>query len=253
MEHTQESLIRMSETHDYDVADHDLDVRGWTVTTSENQEVGRVDDLVIDPTGMKVRYLEVALSDQAAAEQSGGVLVPIEAADLERSRKTVVIHGLGAQQFRALPRYGSAAAVSPSTASYARKPVAEDDTRRLTRAEEELRIGKRMVQAGEVRVGKHVESEHVRTPVTLAKERVTVERRPVTAETTGEVRIGDSGEIVVPIMEEEAVIEKRAVVKEELVIEKERVSETETVEAEVRKEQFDIEGAGERVRSRGER
>jgi uncharacterized protein (TIGR02271 family) len=253
MEHTHESLIRMSETHDYDVAENDLDVRRWTVSTVDGQNVGRVTDLIIDPTRMKVRYLEVALADTAADDASAGVLVPIEAADLERSRKTVIIHGLGMQQLRGLPRYGSAAGMAPAAATYARKPLAEDDTRRLTRAEEELQIGKRMVQAGEVRVGKHVETEHVRTPVTLAKERVTVERRPVTAETDGDVRIGESGEIVVPIMEEEAVIEKRAVMKEELVIAKESISETETVEADVRKEQFDIDRAGERVRDRGER
>jgi len=252
MNEMNESLTRMSETDDYEVASSDRDVRGWTVQTVDGQAAGKVTDLIVDRALMKVRYLEVALPNSATTERSAGVLVPIEAADIEPDVREVVVHGLTTSDIAALPRYGSTNIPAPATSTYARKNV-DSDTRRLTRAEEELRIGKRAVQTGEVRVGKHVETEHVRTPVNLAKERVTVERRPVTEATTGDVRIGDSGEIVVPIMEEQAVVEKRAVLKEELVIAKERLSETETVEAEVRKEQFDIDPNGQRIVDRGGR
>jgi uncharacterized protein (TIGR02271 family) len=252
MAQTNESLTRMSETDDYTVAQDDLDVRGWTVSTFDGQNVGRVTDLIIDPSGMKVRYLEVALTGAAASDAAGGVLVPIEAADLERRDNSVVIHGLAIEQLRALPRYGSTTGRASVTQDYQRRGP-DGDTRRLTRAEEELRIGKRAVETGHVRVGKHVETEHVSAPVTLAKERVTVERRPVSESTGQEVRIGEDGEIVVPIMEEEAVVEKRAVVKEELVIAKERVTETETIETDVRKEQFDVDATDPQVLRRGGR
>jgi uncharacterized protein (TIGR02271 family) len=56
---------------------------------------------------------------------------------------------------------------------------------------------------------------------------------------TAELR---EGEIRVPIMEEEIVVEKRPVVKEEIVVTREVATETENVEAEVRREQIDISG-----------
>ena len=43
-----------------------------------------------------------------------------------------------------------------------------------------------------------------------------------------------------PLTEEEAVVEKRAIVKEELVIGKRVVEEQKTVDADVRREEFDM-------------
>src|SRR5688500_11070188 len=83
---------------------------------------------------------------------------------------------------------------------------------RITRSEEELAIGKRQVQAGEVSVRKTVETEHVTERVPVSREEVTVERRPVTAADTGSVEIGED-RVVVPVTEEEVVVEKRPVAK----------------------------------------
>jgi uncharacterized protein (TIGR02271 family) len=111
--------------------------------------------------------------------------------------------------------------------------------KRITRSAEELRIDKRLEKKGDVRVAKHVETERVRQEVPVQKEQVHVERRPVTrtAGTTPEFR---DDEIVVPVMEEEVVVEKRPVVKEELVISKEPVTTTKTVETDLRHEEFDV-------------
>jgi uncharacterized protein (TIGR02271 family) len=56
-------------------------------------------------------------------------------------------------------------------------------------------------------------------------------------------------EIRVPLMREEAVVEKRPVVKEEIVIGKKVVEEQQTVEAEVRREEFDINDPTNRTRT----
>jgi uncharacterized protein (TIGR02271 family) len=109
----------------------------------------------------------------------------------------------------------------------------------MTRSEEELRVGTRSVEAGEVRVGKHVETEHVSQPVTRRREEVVIERRPVTDSHAAAGSISED-EIRVPLMEEEVVVETRPVVKEELVIGKRTVEERDVVEAEVRREEFDI-------------
>jgi uncharacterized protein (TIGR02271 family) len=122
----------------------------------------------------------------------------------------------------------------------------------LRRAEEELRIGKREVQAGEVVVGKHVETERVSEPVTLERERVRVERRPVSDTMSANAEI-ESDEIRIPVVEEELVVEKRAVVKEELVISKERLQETQTVDTDLRREEFDVRStSGELIDERDE-
>lgn len=77
-----------------------------------------------------------------------------------------------------------------------------------------------------------------------------IERRPVNRE-AGASDIGED-QIRVPLMEEEAVVDKRAVVKEELVIGKRVVEEQQTVDAEVRREEFDID-ENTRARDRSKR
>jgi len=116
---------------------------------------------------------------------------------------------------------------------------------RVTRSAEELRVGKRERAAGEVEVKKRVETERVRQPVTVRREEVDIERRPVSGRAaSGEVEI-TAQEIRVPVTEEEVVIEKRPVVKEEVIISKHAVEEQETVEADVRTERIDVERHGD--------
>jgi len=122
----------------------------------------------------------------------------------------------------------------------ARLADAEAEARRLTLAEERLAVGKQRREAGEVEVRKVVETEHVQQSVPLTREEVTIERRPLSADAnvaaTGTPFTED--EITVPVMEEQAVVEKRVVPKEEVVIKKQAVTEQETVEADVRKERL---------------
>ena len=119
----------------------------------------------------------------------------------------------------------------------------QSDEARLTRAEEELAIGKRQVQAGEVTVRKTVETEHVSERVPVRREEVTVERRPVEAADAGSVEIGED-RIVVPVTEEEVIVEKRPVVKEEVVLRTHTVEDTEDVEADLRRERVEVDERG---------
>jgi len=117
---------------------------------------------------------------------------------------------------------------------------------RVTRSEEELSIGKRQVNAGEVEVRKTVETEHVRQPVTRMREEVTVERHAVEGQHAGDIDIGED-EIRIPVVEEEVVVEKRPVVKEEIVVKKHAVSDERTVEADVRRERIDVDDSTART------
>jgi len=237
-------LRRLKDLPDLDVAEQDPDVRGWVVTSGNGEYIGAVDDLIVDTNVMNVRYLEVDLDRTLL---SGGetrhVLVPIQGAQFDRTIKSVILTR-PASEIVQLPaftaEFGDGALSNPVTSSTASsdQPSTPSGTR-LTRAEEELRVGKRRVEAGEVVVAKHVETDHVSQPVTRTKERVTIERRPVTAQSDTATDLREDT-IHIPIIEEELVVEKRAVIKEELVISKEVITESETVEADVRREQFDI-------------
>jgi uncharacterized protein (TIGR02271 family) len=117
----------------------------------------------------------------------------------------------------------------------------ETDRQRLTLSEEQLEVGKRQVQAGEVDIRKTVETEHVQEQVPLIREEVTIERRPLSGAEASNATIGDDEEIRIPVMREEAVVSKRAVAREEIIIRKQRRTENQTVEADVRRERVDIE------------
>ena len=230
-----QGLQRLSKTSDFEVAPNETDVRGWTVVGGDGQNIGKVDDLLIDRTRMKVAQLDVDIK--------GGdhITVPAEQVQIDQARREVRIHGYAGGA------YQSATTTDRSTTAADRTSTRGDE--RLTRSEEELRVGTRAVEAGEVVVGKHVETEHKQVPVNLKREEITVERRPVNRE-TGASDIGED-QIRVPLMEEEAVVDKRAVVKEELVIGKRVVDEQHTVDADLRREEFDIdENAGVKDRSR---
>lgn len=122
--------------------------------------------------------------------------------------------------------------------------VGEEEALRLVLNEEQLAVGKREVQAGEVGVRKMVETQHVHENVQLRHEEVEVERRPITdgytAAGTG-ATIGGNEEIRVPLHAEEAVVEKRVVPTEELVVRKHEVVENQPVDATLRRERAEVE------------
>jgi uncharacterized protein (TIGR02271 family) len=124
-----------------------------------------------------------------------------------------------------------------------RDDQAERDAR-LTLSEEELAVGKRRMEAGEVDIEKRVETRHVSEQVPLSHEEVTIERRPLEPGMHASGRIGEE-EIRVPLSEEEAVVQKRVVPKEELVVRKRQVEETEMVEADLRRERVDVDTRGD--------
>jgi len=258
------TLQRLGDSNDLDIAENEPDIRGWDVVISDGTKVGEVDDLIVDTAAMKARYVDVELDRSAMGlDEKRHALVPIGLADLDTDDKRVSLRGIDRQgllqlhdmDFHSRSSESIGAMQESTTTSAATAQTTDFETTgqttrgegaRLTRSAEELRIGKRMVQAGEVRVSKHVETEHVTQTVPRERERVTVERRPASPGASTSPQIG-ADEIVVPVMEEEIVVEKRPVVKEELVIAKERVTEQQEVGAELRREEFDIKGGDEEV------
>ena len=118
----------------------------------------------------------------------------------------------------------------------------EEDDVRVRRSEEEIRVETREREAGEMRVRKRVRTDRERLTVPKKRVEVSVERVPVEGaepEAATAPQIGED-EIVVPVVEEEVVVEKRPVVKEEIHIQKRVVEEVEVVEEDVRREEVEI-------------
>jgi len=239
MPHTEQqldpNLKPLSEVSNYTVEKGDPDPRGFTVVDADGRQLGTVDDLIIDTAAMKVRYLVVSKSgiEVQRANTDESILLPVQDVEVRSSSGQVV-----AQRFTGNERSWMRTA-SGSTAG----STSETDRARLTRSEEELQVGKREVSKGEARVGKHVKTEHVSQPVTRGHEEAFIERRPVEAGARGDASISED-EIRIPLSEEELVVNKRPVVKEELVVGKRIVEERDTVEADLRREEFDIEETG---------
>jgi uncharacterized protein (TIGR02271 family) len=114
----------------------------------------------------------------------------------------------------------------------------------MTRSEEELAVGKRDVETGRARLRKVVESEEVSQTVPVRKEKLVVDREPVTdanadSATDGPAISDEEHEVV--LHEEQPVAEKRVVPKERVRVGTETETREETVSDEVRKERIDLE------------
>lgn len=269
---------------DFEVADGFPDPRGWEVRAGgkDGQKVGKVDELLIDPAEQRVRYLVVKLDDDISHAKDRKVLIPVGVATLDDDDDRVLVPNKTPEFFAGLPEYDPerfsrehedrvrehvVGAPLPAQGTARDYYAGEQyDENRLFRArgaegereariplvEEEIAVGKRRVQAGEVDVRKTVETEHVKREVPLAHEEVEIERRPVEGAPAAPADLQDR-EIRVPVMAEEAVVEKRPVVKEEYVIRKRIVRDTKPVEADIRRERVDVQRQGDAKIEAGER
>lgn len=127
-----------------------------------------------------------------------------------------------------------------------RAAVAGEDAS-VVRHEERLNVGTQEREAGHARLRKYVVTDHETVDVPVEREEVTVERTPLNG-TEGRVdngRIGEE-EVDVTLHEERPVVEKEAVAVEEVGLNKQTVRETQRVEADVQKEQVDVETDADR-------
>lgn len=118
---------------------------------------------------------------------------------------------------------------------------------RIPLHEEALKVGKRTVEMGGIRLRKIVRTETVEHPVELKREDVVVERVPAgergregrPAEGK-EGKVFEGEEIFIPLCREEPVVEKETRVREEFRARKTEERESQTVSGEVRKEDVQV-------------
>jgi uncharacterized protein (TIGR02271 family) len=191
----------------------------------------------VDEDGISVRYDKDQVKDSPAID---GDEID-EASELELYRYYGIQPSERASD-SVLPEGGMAAGyASTGTADLDRQADLDDvGDRSLTRSEEELRVGKREVEAGRVRLRKWVETEPVETSVELEHETVHVHRERIDQPVSG-AELGEQT-IEATVRAEEPVVEKQVVARERVSLDKDVDVEERTVSDEVRRERIEVEG-----------
>jgi len=130
-------------------------------------------------------------------------------------------------------------------AGYAQGSNMGDDA--ITRSEERLHVGKEQMAAGSASLDKYVTSEHVERSVPVTKERVVIEREPVTEANMGAALSGpeiSEAHHEVHLTEERAIASKETVPIERIRLGKQVETHEQTVGAELRKEHVDLTTTG---------
>ena len=136
---------------------------------------------------------------------------------------------------------GATAARATDTTAATARTATDKDTIEVPLTEEQVRVGKRTVDAGQVRLRKIVRTEVVNQPVEVKREDVVIER-----DGAGEVRAGSTAgdfkeEVIdVPLTREEAVVQKDAQVTGAVRLKKTAEAETQNVSETVRKEDVEV-------------
>ena len=197
------------------------------------------------------------------AARRGGIIVSVDSPDaaadevvqIMRRHNAVDLDSRSAQ-WRSEGWTGHAAAGQRTRqqAQPARATQHAEGAEAIPVVEEQLRVGKRAVQNGGVRVYSRVTETPVEEQVNLREERVTVDRRPVDRPIGDADRAFQERTIEATEMAEEAVVAKEARVVEEVVVNKEAGQRTETVRDTVRRTDVDVESlpgqrAGDRTAS----
>ena len=98
-------LYSLNELDDYEVADDNPDIRGWPVKTRDGSVIGKVDDLIVDTTAMKVRYIDLEIDqDVRSDDDNDHALVPIGVARLDDNDDDVYLDQIASiDSLRAYP------------------------------------------------------------------------------------------------------------------------------------------------------
>ncbi|MEL6555881.1 MAG: DUF2382 domain-containing protein [Cyanobacteria bacterium J06621_11] len=245
----------------------------YSVYAQGEEKVGSVEDGLFDDTTGQFRYLIV---DTGLWIFGKKVLLPIGKAQFDNENQRVYVHGLTKEQVEHLPEYdgqdvdydyeervrgvyreNAVAESAPvaGTTAYTRDSyrydydadlyTAPDENRNqpIRLYEERLIADKNRVKAGNVTVGKRVETETAEVSVPVEKDRVIIERATPTTTAAAAGHVFEDGKEVarVDVYEEKAAIRKEAFVREEVNLRKESEEEIVSEEATLRREKLDIE------------
>lgn len=279
MELKKMALVKIGDYYqDYaqDTSDTE-DIKKFSVYAQGDEKVGSVDDILVDEQTGRFRYFVVDTGFWVFGKK---VLLPVGMGRVDYTDQRVYVSGLTKEQVENLPDFkelekvdydyeeqvrgvyrpmaATGSVTQPQTQTYDRNTynyeqepslynVSDRDAQSLKLYEERLIANKERHKAGEVAIGKRVETETARVAVPVEKERVVIERTTPTDVTPIDARNADfrEGDVVrMDIYEETPDIHKETVVREEVRVRKVTEQDTVTAEETLRREELDIDTEG---------
>jgi stress response protein YsnF len=131
-------------------------------------------------------------------------------------------------------------AVRANSSSEPTRTLGSGEEVRMRLSEERLKVGKREVPAGGVRLRKVIRTEIVQQPVELKHEELVIEHVPPGASRAGAAGVGEE-QTYIALHREEPVIQKEVRTREEVRVRKIVQKEHQTVSGQVRKEEVEVE------------
>jgi uncharacterized protein (TIGR02271 family) len=237
---------------------------GYTVHDAADDHVGKVQNLWIDDTGHPI----------FAGVKTGWLfgknhVVPLETAEINDHRKIVRVP-FTSELLKKAPSIDEAAEISDAEQDSIRsyysltsasgpacelpprqstavaqeqmelpRPSTTTDERNIQLKEEEVKLGKREVEAGGVRLRKVIRTETINQPVELKREELVIERVPANTP-AGAGESFQNEDVYIPLKREEPVVEKTARVTEEVRVGKKVETERRQMSEQVRKEDIEV-------------
>lgn len=231
------------------------DVRGFETFDRDGNDIGKVQDLLVDADTNSINYALVGRGWLSSLFGEKNIIVPLRKMDIDSEDKSIHLD-IVRDDLKNFPDYNTIEDPDLKdkvdrywgTEMYRRPIEGRERYGRPTTipvVEERPKVEKEMMKTGEVAVTKEEEIE--RRPITeeVRGERVEVEREKVPERPLAEYKEGrkmEPGETVsIPVTEERIRITKEPVVVEEIRLRKVPTRREVTVEEEVRKERAEVE------------
>lgn len=243
------AIVAYTKQDEYDLVHSNQYCIGWTAVDQTGNSIGKVTDMLINTDTEKVD--SVVIDNRAR----------IAAADIALRDGRVVVRGVHDQTAYAKINHLTEAAsgAAATTGTYAAleggdehrragyvsgvtRAAADENEIKVPIVEEQLQIGKRVVEGGGARVRTRVEERPVEESVTLREEQAHVERTPVNRpiEAADAETAFKEGTIEVETYAEVPVVAKEARVVEEVHIGKDVQEREETVRDVVKRTEVDV-------------
>lgn len=259
---------------DYKIADNQPNIDDWKIVDKSDRRVGKVHDMLFDKDRMKVRYIITNLKDGEIMSEDRKVLIPIGQAQLNTSKKRVIVPNITKDHLTSLPKYSKADNLTQedetlilntfsgtkNTTPYNRETFYDNEhfnedkfydhernmenktsNKKVDVVEENLEVGKKEVQTGGAKITSRIVERPVEERVNLREENVKVKRNPVDKPAdTSKMKNFEEKTIEAKETSEVPVVNKEARVKEEITLEKEVRNKEEVIKDKVKETKVDV-------------
>ena len=100
------TVVPLRDAKDFRLAKGAPNLKGWSVYAKDNEKVGTVTQMLVDPVAMKVRYIDVDVADDLfGLSDDRHVLVPLEIVELRERSEDVWVPAFTGADIARLPAY----------------------------------------------------------------------------------------------------------------------------------------------------